>query len=153
VLHVGRRSRTVPAAVRRALNLRDRGCQGPGCTMPPGLCTPHHWRHWADGGSHDLPNLALHCSTHHARLHPENDRFRRGVGQPAAVPARAPCCQQVQSESTLSQVSSSCAIHTGWPEKPAVPQIACGVWPATQSATTPAGDHAPRMDCHWNAVL
>jgi hypothetical protein len=90
VLHVGRRSRTVPAAVRRALNLRDRGCQGPGCTMPPELCSPHHRVHWADDGGHDLPNLELRCSVHHARQHPENDRFRQRAGQPAAVPVRAP---------------------------------------------------------------
>jgi hypothetical protein len=82
VLHVGRRSRAVPAPVRRALNLRDRGCQGPGCTMPPELCTPHHKRHWADGGASDLPNLELRCDVHHGRLHPENDRFRFTVADP-----------------------------------------------------------------------
>jgi Domain of unknown function (DUF222) len=76
VLHVGRRSRTVPTAVRRALNLRDRGCTAPGCTMPPDLCTPDHIKHWADGGDHRLPNLRLRCDHHHAERHPENARFR-----------------------------------------------------------------------------
>jgi hypothetical protein len=90
LLHVGRRSRTVPAPVRRALNLRDRGCQGPACTVPPELCVPHHRVHWADDGGHELSNLELRCSVHHARLHPENDRFRRDAGQPSAVPTRAP---------------------------------------------------------------
>jgi Domain of unknown function (DUF222) len=76
VLHVGRRSRAVPAPVRRALNLRDQGCRAPGCTMPPDLCTPHHERHWADGGSPDLANLTLYCDHHHGKRHPENARFR-----------------------------------------------------------------------------
>jgi hypothetical protein len=75
VLHVGRRSRTVPAPVRRALNLRDGGCQSPGCTMPPDLCSPHHKRHWADGGGHELSNLELRCEFHHGERHPENARF------------------------------------------------------------------------------
>jgi len=76
VLHVGRRSRAVPASVRRALNLRDQRCQGPGCTMPPDLCTPHHKHHWIDGGDHVLPNLELACDYHHGQRHPENARFR-----------------------------------------------------------------------------
>src|SRR5262249_47303924 len=59
LLHVGRRSRVVPAAVRRALNLRDKGCQAPGCAMPPELCTPHHEKHVADAGTSTLPNLTL----------------------------------------------------------------------------------------------
>src|SRR5215467_9937416 len=78
IVHAGRRSRVVPAPVRRALNLRDGGCRAPGCTMPPDLCSPHHKKHWVDGGEHRLPNLDLRCDAHHARLHPENERFRSG---------------------------------------------------------------------------
>jgi hypothetical protein len=78
VLHVGRRSRTVPTPVRKALNLRDRRCVGPGCTMAPDLCTPHHRHvHWIDGGKSNLPNLELRCNFHHTQRHPENLRFRR----------------------------------------------------------------------------
>ena len=85
VLHVGRRTRTVPARLRRALNLRDGGCQEPGCDVPPELCTPHHKRHWADGGFTNLPNLGLRCNVHHFRKHPENERFRKGAAaQPSA---------------------------------------------------------------------
>jgi HNH endonuclease len=67
----------VPRQLRKALNLRDRRCLGPGCTMPPELCTVHHRRHWADGGATNLPNLELRCDLHHRRLHPENHRFRK----------------------------------------------------------------------------
>ncbi len=77
ILHVGRRSRSVPAPVRRALNLRDRHCQGPGCRVPPELCAPHHLRHWVDGGPDELSNLRLFCDHHHSLRHPENARFRR----------------------------------------------------------------------------
>src|SRR4030081_782898 len=47
ILHVGRTTRTVPAATRRALNLRDRHCQGEEgtCPVPAEECTPHHIVH------------------------------------------------------------------------------------------------------------
>ena len=84
LLHVGRRSRVVPAAVRRALDLRDRGCRAPGCTMPPELCSPHHERHVADGGRSVLPNLTLYCDFHHDMQHPENARFKTSArGSPS----------------------------------------------------------------------
>ena len=78
ILHVGRRTRSVSPRTRRALNLRDGRCRAPGCDATPDLCIPHHRRHWADGGPSDLPNLELQCTVHHARRHPENDRFRKG---------------------------------------------------------------------------
>jgi hypothetical protein len=90
VLRVGRRSRTIPAPTRRALNLRDRHCQGPGCEMPADLCTPHHRVHRADGGSDELDNLELRCDHCHGLLHPENARFRRGATGPGASQSRAP---------------------------------------------------------------
>ena len=80
VLYVGRQTRTVPAPVRKALNVRDQHCRAPGCTMPAVLCTPHHLIHWADGGQSILPNLRLYCEYHHGRLHPENDRYRTRPG-------------------------------------------------------------------------
>ena len=78
ILHVGRRTRTVPASTRRALNLRDRRCQWQGCTVPASQCSPHHKVHWADGGSTQASNLQLYCTLHHRLKHPENARFRRG---------------------------------------------------------------------------
>ena len=66
VLNVGRRARTVPAAIKRALNLRDRTCRAPGCCQTrnlaaqhirhcyqcglPGQRYPHHDRLWQPGG-------------------------------------------------------------------------------------------------------
>ncbi len=68
-LDVGRASRTVSPAQRRALTIRDRGCVFPGCDRPPGWCDGHHILHWADGGPTDLANLALLCHHHHKAMH------------------------------------------------------------------------------------
>jgi hypothetical protein len=69
VLDAGRRTRTIPAAIRRALIARDRGCQFPGCTAR--RCDGHHIRHWADGGPTSLGNLTLLCRRHHRAVHEE----------------------------------------------------------------------------------
>ena len=77
VLHVGRRARTLTRRQRKALDLRDRHCQTPGCDISADECEPHHKRRHADGGTSDLPNTRLHCRFHHPRQHPENERYRR----------------------------------------------------------------------------
>lgn len=69
VLDVGRRRRTVPTALRRALLQRDRGCRFPGCGAR--FCDAHHVRHWARGGRTRLDNLLLLCRHHHRRVHEE----------------------------------------------------------------------------------
>ena len=57
VLDVGRRTRTVPTALRRALEGRDRNqCQFPGCSSRH--CDAHHVVHWADGGAPLAPTVA-----------------------------------------------------------------------------------------------
>jgi uncharacterized protein DUF222/HNH endonuclease len=67
-LNVGRKRRSVPAAVRRALERRDRRCRYPGCEHRLGL-DAHHLRHWAQGGETKLDNLMLLCRMHHRLLH------------------------------------------------------------------------------------
>ena len=67
-LSVGRRTRSIPPAVRRALSNRDRGCRFPGCPATRRL-HGHHVRHWADGGETSLDNLVLLCPTHHRLVH------------------------------------------------------------------------------------
>ena len=63
----GRRTRTIPAAIRRALVARDRSCRFPGCTSR--RCDAHHIEHWADGGATSLDNLVLLCRRHHRAVH------------------------------------------------------------------------------------
>ncbi len=67
ILNVGRRTRTISPALRRALDFRDRGCRFPGCGLR--FTDAHHIRHWADGGETSLSNCLLLCSHHHRLLH------------------------------------------------------------------------------------
>jgi hypothetical protein len=73
-LDVGRTTRTVTAALWRALVARDGGCTHPGCDRPPGWCEAHHIKHWADGGTTTLDNLKLVCSRHHREEHLDEAR-------------------------------------------------------------------------------
>ena len=66
-LNVGRKTRTVPPALRRALEERDRCCRFPGCELRH--LQSHHVVHWADDGETRLENMALLCPTHHWAVH------------------------------------------------------------------------------------
>jgi hypothetical protein len=68
VLDVGRRTRAIPAAIRRALWIRDQGCRFPGC-MNQRYVHGHHIKHWLHGGATSLDNLVLLCTWHHRLLH------------------------------------------------------------------------------------
>jgi hypothetical protein len=67
-LDVGRRTRTIPPALRRALWSRDRGCRFPACANTHHVHA-HHIDHWAHGGETSLDNLVLLCGSHHRLLH------------------------------------------------------------------------------------
>ena len=67
-LNIGRASRTIPPAIRRALKRRDTGCRFPGCSCTK-FVDAHHIRHWADGGETALSNLVLLCRRHHRLVH------------------------------------------------------------------------------------
>jgi Domain of unknown function (DUF222)/HNH endonuclease len=67
-LSVGRRTRSIPPALRRALQSRDRCCRFPGCTQRRFLHA-HHIDHWARGGPTELNNLVHLCRFHHRLVH------------------------------------------------------------------------------------
>jgi len=67
-LNVGRKTRTIPPALRRALRSRDQGCRFPGCTHTR-FVDGHHVQHWAKGGETRLSNLVSLCRFHHRLLH------------------------------------------------------------------------------------
>jgi len=69
IVDVGRKTRVIPAATRRALIARDRHCVMAGCTRNPRWCDAHHIIHWADGGNTNLDNLCLLCRYHHTLVH------------------------------------------------------------------------------------
>jgi Domain of unknown function (DUF222)/HNH endonuclease len=101
ITEVGARTRTIPPALRRALQHRDKGCRFPGCELPFGQ--GHHIKHWAHGGPTKLSNLTMLCRRHHRAVHEEGYQverqrdgelcFRRPDGRPlpdVPAPAAAP---------------------------------------------------------------
>jgi hypothetical protein len=108
-LSVGRRTRSIPPALRRALQSRDEGCRFPGCGQRRFLHA-HHIQHWAHGGRTDLSNLVHLCSHHHRLVHEggytieRQERhgllFRRRDGR--AVPT-APARPPGRAEALVSQ--------------------------------------------------
>jgi hypothetical protein len=68
VLNVGRKTRSIPPAIRRALKARDGACRFPGCTCTR-FTDAHHVKHWADGGETKLSNLVTLCHFHHRLVH------------------------------------------------------------------------------------
>ncbi|HEY3724894.1 MAG TPA: DUF222 domain-containing protein [Acidimicrobiia bacterium] len=68
-IDVGRRTRSIPPALRRAIVDRDRGvCRFPGCTHC-GRLQIHHRQPWSRGGRTEPANLLLVCLYHHKVLH------------------------------------------------------------------------------------
>ena len=93
-LSIGRKTRTVPTAIKRALQSRDKSCVFPGCHHKR-FVDAHHIQHWSAGGETSLNNLMLLCSQHHKLIHEggftiqrdyqNNWFFKRSDGR--AVPA------------------------------------------------------------------
>jgi hypothetical protein len=83
-LDVGRKTCSIPPAIRRALIARNAGCRFPGCTHTR-FVDAHHVHHsatapcvalipaslqsWADGGETRLGNLVMLCRHHHRLVH------------------------------------------------------------------------------------
>ena len=67
-LDIGRKSRSIPTAIARALKARDGGCRYPGCDRSR-FTEGHHVKHWADGGETKLGNLVTLCDFHHTLVH------------------------------------------------------------------------------------
>ena len=130
VLDVGRRTRTVPTALRRALQSRDRNqCQFPGCESRH--CDAHHVMHWADGGETQLSNLVLACKFHHRAVHEEGFQvvadgaggfqFLRPNGEPLPAVPPAPRWDGVgpplaPTVERLAAAGISIGPHTATPE-------------------------------------
>jgi hypothetical protein len=87
VLDVGRRTRAIPTAIRRALWIRDQGCRFPGCANDRFL-HGHHVKHWLHGGPTALDNLVLLCSFHHQQVH--EGGFTLSLSAAAEVEVRTP---------------------------------------------------------------
>ena len=69
VLDLGRETRVVSPALRKAVSKRDRCCRFPGCNMPAAFTDVHHIKHWIRGGPTDRDNCCLLCRRHHTMIH------------------------------------------------------------------------------------
>ena len=77
VLDLGRSTRVVSPALRTAVTVRDRHCQGRGCRTPAKWCDVHHVVHWLDGGETKEENLILLCRRCHVQHHEGGWRISR----------------------------------------------------------------------------
>jgi hypothetical protein len=81
-LDVGRKTRRIPPAIRRALRARQPTCAFPGCDHRRFL-DAHHIEHWIDGGETKLDNLIHLCTAHHRLVHEDGFRLEMGAdGRP-----------------------------------------------------------------------
>lgn len=85
-LRLGRGTRAISKALRRALRVRDGGCCFPGCTRR-GYLEAHHVQHWAHGGPTDLENLLLFCRKDHMRVHEDGYTVEPAATSTVPVPA------------------------------------------------------------------
>jgi len=126
ILDVGRRTRTIPSAIGRALWLRDGACRVPGCDRKRHLHA-HHIHPWADGGPTRLSNLVLVCSGHHRMIHEDKlftevrdgkfvflDQQRREI--PHAPPSAATGRELEQLDGFLQDVNLHIDPSTNYPK-------------------------------------
>ena len=122
---VGGKSRTVPVALRRALQSRDVTCRFPGCDRAV-YVDAHHIKHWIRGGPMTLANLVLLCRFHHRAVHKGGfDVFRDATGKLVftrasgeAIPSWTPA---VRAEQDLSPFIASAGLRV-------VPDAAGSLW-------------------------
>ena len=137
-LDVGRRTRTIPPAIRRALNARDKGCRFPGCSFKR-YVDGHHVHHWAHGGETRLSNLVTLCRFHHRLVHegqveiqvlddgafrfirPNGETFENPLPRPAAwhelVAAHAAADIQVTPQTAITRWTGEALdldVAVGW---------------------------------------
>ncbi len=84
ILDYGRARRLFTPAQKLALTERDRGCVN--CGAPPEQCITHHLQWWSHGGTTDLSNGVLLCTSCHTTLHTNGyDIYVDGDGVDAQV--------------------------------------------------------------------
>lgn len=125
-LRLGRKTRPVSPAQRRALRIRDGGCRFPGCPRRTHL-NAHHVRPWSLFGSTDLDNLVLLCRFHHMLVH-EGGFTVAATGDPGGnVSFRDPRGESVsvralpgsgKARPTLVQAIDPAGLLPGWRGEP-----------------------------------
>jgi hypothetical protein len=134
-LSIGRKTRALSPALKRALRSRDRTCRFPGCGQHRFLHA-HHIRHWAQGGRTDLSNLIQLCSHHHRLVHEGGYSVeRRGGGR---VCFRRPDGQAVPAGPTAPQGEAA-----------AVPRLNGAAGVTVDDTTCVPCVHSQRMQLLW----
>jgi hypothetical protein len=121
-LSVGRRTRTIPPALRRALRARDRGCRFPGCAHERFLHA-HHIHHWARGGETKLGNLVQLCSHHHRLVH--EGGFRVESAGPAAFLFRRPDGSEIPPAPSCTSATGPAIEHQHPRPAPVIDAYTC----------------------------
>ena len=124
-IDVGRKTRTIPAGLRRALDARDGGCRFPGCSNRI-FTDAHHIEHWLDGGETNLGNTVLLCRRHHRYLHEYGFSVER-VGE--ALVFRGPDGRVVPAQGARGEVAVDLAAVAGaWSGRPVAAQVNAPGW-------------------------
>jgi hypothetical protein len=124
-IDVGRKTRTIPAALRRALDARDGGCRFPGCTNRI-FTDAHHIEHWLDGGETSLDNTVLLCRRHHGYLHERGFSLER-VGEELVV--RDPRGRVVPAQGARREVNVNfAAVASAWSGRPVTADVNAPGW-------------------------
>ena len=137
VLDVGRKTRTISPALRRALAARDRQCRFPGCQAH--RCDAHHIRHWAHGGETALSNLVLLCRRHHRAVHEEGFRVTVDASGAAAF---------VRPDGRPLPAAPPAPHWTGLPLEPTAKRLAAAGMDIDGTSATPAW-RGERLDLKW----
>ncbi|MEX2561625.1 MAG: DUF222 domain-containing protein [Nitriliruptoraceae bacterium] len=136
-VEAGPEVRTVPAALRRAIVLRDQGCIARSCSIPARWCQVAHLAQpFHQDGQLSPDNAALMCHHHHRQFDLHGWRIQWHASQPRLVPPLARAGSR-----NVEHSDPPCADELPSAETPAA---ASGKDPTvlpTQSATP--GDHRP----------
>lgn len=101
-LSVGRKTRSIPPAIARALRSRDACCQFPGCERDR-FVDAHHIKHWAHGGDTSLGNLVRLCRHHHRLVHEGGFSVERSGGADGDLVFRRPGGQRIPTTPRLRE--------------------------------------------------
>lgn len=128
-LNVGRKTRTIPPGIRRALNSRDKGCRFPGCSFTR-YVDGHHIRHWVHGGETKLSNLVSLCRFHHRLVHEGKVAIQRlddgafRFVRPNGVAYDSPCPGETDNASVVAMATANAANGIAITRETAIPRMA-----------------------------
>jgi hypothetical protein len=107
VLDLGR-ARSFTGAARRAVEITDRHCQGPGCHVSAERCDIDHTWRWADGGPTRPDNGHARCGPHNRQREHPPPRSRR------VLPERSPEERKARLELLRARIADRVRHDPAW---------------------------------------